>query len=226
VYTTAQPNPIFTTTGDLTELTSNGSLLAWVQETGSACDVWLDNVQVSHEVTNCAQDVKIVVGLDGTVYVGWDDFTAVYIAASKDNGVTWSQQTITSGMDGVLGEDFIVRADNSLAVVWTQYLASESGSSVWESDGRMPVRLSNPVRTNFSGAGNPAIAQDGSIAWLDDYQGDASGDFAVVLNNISLTSTPMVAYDEGPILRLLPDSTRAVVWGDGMTVWIEEVPVQ
>lgn len=225
IFTTASPNPVFTPTGDLTEITSNGSLLAWVEEVGGSCYVWFDSVQVSHEAGNCAQDVKIVVGGGGTIYIGWDDFTAVYVAASKDNGVTWTQQTVTSGMDGVLGVDFIVRADNSLKVVWTQYSKSESGASVWESDsGGLPVRLSNPVRTNFSGAGNPAIAQDGSVVWLDDFQGDASGNFAVVLNGVSLTSSPAVAYDEGPMIRLLPDGTRVVVWGDGATVWMEEVP--
>jgi hypothetical protein len=148
----------------------------------------------------------------------------VFIAQSKDSGLTWSIESPFAGGEGVFGADYAVRADGSVISAWTQYLVGEAGSSVWKSDaGGLPVRLSPPVKTGFSGAGNPAVALDGSVAYLDDVNGSVSGHFDVFLNGVDLSNLDD-AIDEGPVLRLLPDGTRVVAWDDETNVWLEEIP--
>ena len=108
-------------------------------------------------------------------------------------------------------------------MVWIEYLASEGGSSVWESDsGGLPIRLSQPVVTGFAGAGNPQVAPDGSVAWLDDAHSSAPGIYNIFLNGADLSSVDEAI--QGPVLRLKPDGTRVIAWGDATSVWVEEIP--
>lgn len=220
LFTSAQSAPLYTAVGQILEFTVSGQQIAYVSEIGPVCDVFVNGVQVSQE-TGCAQDIKLrIVG--GTTYVGWDDLQAVYNAQSTD-GQTWTTTQIAVAQNA-MGEDFAVLATGNVKIVWTQQIAGEDGSSVWESNNASIMRLSAPVKPGFSGAGNPAIAQDGSVVWLDDSQGVAAGDFAVVFDGQPLTFDPSVANDEQPVIGLLADGTRVVVWGDSVNVWMEEVP--
>lgn len=221
LFTNTQTTPLYTAGDNITEFVISGTEIAYAAETGPACDVYVNGVKVSSEGQNCAQDLKLAV-VDGNTYVGWDDFQVVYNAQSPD-GQNWTVTKIAAAVDAV-GEDFIVRADGTLKVVWTQFTTGEDGSSVWVSDNNAIARLSAPVTAGFSGAGNAAIAEDGSVVWLDDSQGTSAGDFAVVLDGVSLTSDPSVANDEQPAIGVLGDGTRVIAWGDGTSIWVEEVP--
>jgi len=223
VFVSNNPStPLSSPSGDFVGLAASGNDIAWVVE-NATCDVYLNSVLVANDTTGCADNLKVTIA-NGIVYVGWSDGSAVFVAQSKDAGATWTIDTVFSGGKGVFGADYAVRSDGSLIVAWTQYLTGESGSSVWESDaGGLPVRLSPPVMTGFSGAGNPAVAPDGSVAWLDDVHGTVSGHFDVFLNGVDLSNLDE-AIDEGPALRLLPDGTRVVAWDDETNVWIEKIP--
>jgi hypothetical protein len=223
VFVSNNPStPLPSPSGDFVGLAASGNDIAWVVE-NATCDVYLNSVLVAKDTTGCADNLKVTIA-NGIVYVGWSDGSAVFVAQSKDAGATWTIDTVFSGGKGVFGADYAVRSDGSLIVAWTQYLTGESGSSVWESDaGGLPVRLSPPVMTGFSGAGNPAVAPDGSVAWLDDVHGTVSGHFDVFLNGVDLSNLDE-AIDEGPALRLLPDGTRVVAWDDETNVWIDKIP--
>lgn len=223
VIVSNQPStPLPSPSGDFVGLAASGNFIAWVVEDVDGCGVYLNSVQIDQDITGCPDNLKVTVA-NGIVYVGWSDGTAVFVAQSRDTS-TWTVNTVFSGGIGVFGADYAVRADGSTIVAWTQYLSGEDGSSVWESDaGGLPVRLSDPVPTGFSGAGNPTVVSDGSVAWLDDEHGSVSGHFDVFLNGVDLSNTDN-AIDEGPILRLKPDGTRVVAWDDETNVWIEQIP--
>lgn len=223
VFVSNNPStPLPSPSGDFVGLAASGNDIAWGVENVPTCAVYLNSVLVSNK-TGCPDNLKVTVA-NGIVYVGWSDGEGVFVAQSKDSGMTWTLDSPFSGGEGVFGADYAVRSDGSLIVAWTQYLTGESGSSVWESDaGGLPVRLSPPVMTGFSGAGNPAVAPDGSVAWLDDVHGTVSGHFDVFLNGVDLSNLDE-AIDEGPALRLLPDGTRVVAWDDETNVWIEKIP--
>lgn len=214
--TTPLPSPA----GDIIAIAASGNYIAWAVE-NATCSVYLNSTIITEDTKGCPDNLKVVQA-NGNVYVGWSDGTAVFVASSPDT-VHWTVDTIFAGGQGVFGLDFAVRPDDSIIAAWTQYLESESGSSVWKFDSGLPIRLSSPVKTGFSGAGNPAVAVDGSVAWLDDSHGSAAGNFDVFLNGVDLSNTD-VTIDEGPFLQLLPDGTRVVAWDDETSVWIEEVP--
>jgi hypothetical protein len=85
------------------------------------------------------------------------------------------------------------------------------------------MRLSQPVKEGFAGAGDPAVASDGSVAWLDDAHGSVSGHFDVWLDGVDLSNMDDT-IDEGPRLEVLSSGVRSVVWDDEKTVWMDEVP--
>jgi hypothetical protein len=220
VYLSGSPLP--SPSGDIVELTASGNFIAWALETGPVdCAVYVNSVFVS-SVPGCPYHLKVTAA-NGIVYVGWADGGAAYVAQSTDSGATWTIDTVFSGGQGVYATDYAVRADGSLVVVWIEYLASEDGSSVWESDaGGLPVRLSGPVVAGLAGAGNPVVASDGSVAWLDDTHANALGSYDIFLNGADLSTVD--GATQGPILRLKPDGTRVVAWDDGTSVWVEQIP--
>jgi hypothetical protein len=221
VYVSNQSAPLFAGPGNYVGLAASGSEIAWVVE-NNTCVVYLNSVVVANDTTGCPDSLKVTVA-NSILYVGWSDGAAVFVAQSTD-GNTWTLNNPFSGGSQVFGADYAVRADGSLLIVWSQFVDGEAGSSVWESDaGGLPLRLSPPVRTGFSGAGNPAVAADGSVAWLDDVNGSVSGHYDVFLNGIDLSNLDE-AIDQGPVLRLLPNGTRVVAWGDDTNVWIEQLP--
>jgi hypothetical protein len=228
VFTSSNPSqPAYASPAgaDLLEIAAGGSYVGYVVESSNqACSVYVDGVDVMDDSNGCPQQLKFVIA-GGVAYLGWCDGTGVTIEQTQDGGQTWTVAYTFTGLKGVFGMDYGIRSDGSLSVAWTQYDAGEDGSSVWESDsGGAATRLSAPVQTGFSGAGNPAVASDGSVAWLDDSHGSASGHFDVFLDGVDLSNMDD-AIDEGPRLQLLNDGTRVVAWDDDVTVWLDEVPL-
>jgi len=184
----------------------------------NGCSVYVD----FDDPAGCPMSLKFITAA-GATYLGWCDGAGVTIEQSQDSGQTWTVAYTFTGLQGVFGMDYAIRTDASIIVAWTQYDAGEDGSSVWKSDsGGAATRLSAPVQTGLSGAGNPAVASDGSVAWLDDSHGSVSGHFDVFLNEVDLSNMDDT-IDEGPRLQLLNDGTRVVAWDDEVTVWMDEV---
>ena len=227
IFTSSNPSqPAYASPAgaDLLEVAAEGEVIAYVAEgANQACSVYVDGVDILDDPNGCPQQLKFVVSGNVT-YLGWCDGAGVTIEQSQDGAQTWTSAYTFTGLQGVFGMDYAIRSDGSIIAAWTQYDAGEDGSSVWESDsGGAATRLSGPVRTGFSGAGNPAVASDGSVAWLDDSHGSAAGHFDVFLDGVDLSNMDDT-IDEGPRLQLLSDGTRVVAWDDEVTVWKDEVP--
>lgn len=204
-------------------LAASANYVARVAENGPNCDVAVNGVAVASDALGCADTLKVIEA-QGAVYVGWSDGQGVSIYQSQDQGQTWQVAFQFGGKMGVFGGDYAIRSDGGIIVAWTEYIVAEDESSVWESDsGGLPTRLSGVTKSGFSGAGNPVVVSDGSVAYLDDANGSVAGHFDVFLQGTDLSNTDD-AIDEGPRLGLLSDGTRVVAWDDESTVWMEEVP--
>lgn len=187
-----------------------------------ACHIAVNGIEVAADTLGCADTLKLI-EVGSTVYVGWSDGQGVTIEQSQDQGQTWQVAFTFGGKQGVFGADYAIRTDGTIIAAWTEYVPGESGSAVYSGGSEATRRLSGVVPTGYSGAGNPSVAADGSITYLDDRNGSAAGHFDVYLDGVDLTNTDD-AIDEGPRLGLLSDGTRVVAWDDDVTVWMEEVP--
>lgn len=203
------------TGSQLLMLAASPNHLAWVEEPVVDCNVIVDGATVA---PGCPDTLKLVEN-ENDLYVGWSDgeSASVYVLRAG----TWVQILGVQGI-GVLGLDFAIRTDGSLLAAWTQFEAGEDGSAVWTSNGGSAIRVSGPTVSGFSGAGNPVVTKDGSIAYLDDSHGSAAGHFDIWLDGADLTN------EDGSIdqlqMALESNGTRVLAWGDSLSVWTESVP--
>lgn len=200
----------------LVPLAASPNHLAWIDEPQGGCNIVVDGIVVAQA---CPDTLKLVENAN-SLYVGWSDIESANIYVTQD-GATWQKVWSVSG-SGVLGLDFVVGSNGSLLAAWTQYDVENDGSQVWRWNGGDPVLVSGPVASGLSGAGNPVVTVDGSIAYLDDSHGTVAGHFDIWLDGMDITN-----QDDGIDqlqMALQDDGTRVLAWSDEVNVWTESFP--
>lgn len=206
------------------ELSVAGSHVAWalMPGGGQTCQVYVDGQLVMDDQKGECFDLTLRVE-QGAMWVGWADGLGVTVASSVD-GKEWVSLFQIGGLDSVYGASYNVGSDGRAIVAWIQLDDSTGASAIWRSiGGDHATRISALPRLGANGAGNPAVLADGTVAWLDDSDGQAaSGDYDVWVLRLSDTTPTRLTDGTHQVDSLVGVATSAgavLAWSDTVTVW-------
>lgn len=104
----------------------------------------------------------------GTLYASTTQGQVIGVAASRDDGRTWSTVTPVAGAGGIADRPWLAAGgDGRVALVWYQAGAGEW--CAYSTDGGLTFLARSTSNIGFSNAGNLVMDPDGSLWYATDY---------------------------------------------------------
>jgi hypothetical protein len=180
-------------------------------------------------------DPVLCVGLDGTVYVAWQDFRAmtdfdIYFSKSTDGGATWLASDVMVNLDATNSDQFTptiaVNETDVLFVAWQDerlgdsdifFSKSVNGGLTWSPNAR--INSDDPGNSSS----NPSITVDDSgniyLAWQDNRDGNYDIYFSKSSDGGTSWSTDIRVDDDAGSANQRAPSIAVNATGDIFIVW-------